>query len=339
MDFKNMEKDGLIIVNKHPEEALFIANYTAKVQYDRLWTDKLLQCRGLIFDHNEQIIARPFPKFFNLSEHEPEEIPVEPFEVFEKMDGSLGILYWIGDTPYISTRGSFTSEQALEGTCILNEKYTHLFDNLNKEATYLFEIIYPENRIVVDYKDKRDLVLLAVIDTKTGKDLAYDIHGFNTVKKYSSVKDLSSLVELNNKNKEGFVVRYASGFRIKVKFEEYVRLHKIITQVSSTVIWEHLKDDKPMDELLEKIPDELYEWIKFTKKDLINQFNNISKEANKEWKAILKTLPENHSEKDFALVASKRQYPSLLFSLNKGRDMAPRIWAMIRPDFEKPFSI
>mgnify|MGYP001034226955 CR=1 FL=1 len=66
---------------------------------------------------------------------------MEPFEVLKKMDGSLGILYWIGNMPYISTSGSFVSDQALAGTPILNKKCAHLLEYLNKEAINIFLII------------------------------------------------------------------------------------------------------------------------------------------------------------------------------------------------------
>ncbi len=339
MEFKKLEAQGLITINQHPEVPLFIANYTARVQYEQLWSEALLQCRGLIFDQHENIIARPFRKFFNLSEHQPNEIPKEPFEVFEKMDGSLGILYWIGDKPYIATRGSFTSEQAIEGTRILHEKYAGLFDQLNRKATYLFEIIYPNNRIVVDYGAQEDLVLLAVIDNKTGEDLPLPDIGFHLVNRYSGIRDLNDLVALEEDNKEGFVVRFHSGFRVKVKFEEYIRLHKIITQVSSKMIWEYLKEGKSMDDMLAEIPDELYDWVKATKGELIGQFEEISKKAKEALEAILADMPEDFSDKDFALKVVGHEWTPLLFSLYKGKDISERVWRMIKPEFEKPFSV
>ncbi|KAA3640893.1 MAG: 2'-5' RNA ligase [Bacteroidetes bacterium] len=339
MEFKKLEAKGLITINKHPEVPLFIANYTARVQYEQLWDEALLQCRGLIFDQHENIIARPFRKFFNLSEHQPNEIPKEPFEVFEKMDGSLGILYWIGDKPFIATRGSFTSEQAIEGTRILHKKYAGLFDKINREATYLFEIIYPNNRIVVDYGNQKDLILLAVIDNKTGKDLPLPDIGFRLVNRYFDINDVKELVALEVDNKEGFVVRFQSGFRVKVKFAEYIRLHKIVTQVSSKMVWEYLKEGKSMDALLEEIPDELYDWVKTTKGDLIRQFEEIAKKAEEALEDILADLPEGFSDKDFALKVVGHECTPLLFSLYKGKDISDRVWRMIKPEFEKPFSV
>ena len=79
--------EGLVIGQAHSTLPLAIFNYSRTCQYDRLWDDVTLNCRGLILDTEGNIIARPFPKFFNYEEHSAEEIPNELFEVYEKMDG------------------------------------------------------------------------------------------------------------------------------------------------------------------------------------------------------------------------------------------------------------
>jgi RNA ligase len=71
------------------------------------------------------------------------------------MDGSLGILYKVDGKPYLATRGSFVSDQAVAGTAMLHERYGDY--EFEDGFTYLFEIIYPENRIVIDYKGMSDL--------------------------------------------------------------------------------------------------------------------------------------------------------------------------------------
>ena len=73
----------------------------------------------------------------------------------------------------LATRGSFTSPQAIKGRELL-EKYD--YNRLAKDYTYLFEIIYPENRIVCNY-DFEDLILLGMIHTKTGDEV--NIHNDN----------------------------------------------------------------------------------------------------------------------------------------------------------------
>ena len=93
ISLQSMIDEQYIKVQKHPEEDLYIYNYTAKAQYERVWNEWTLQCRGLIMDADQKVVARPFPKFFNLGEIEGQVLPKESFEVYEKMDGSLGILY------------------------------------------------------------------------------------------------------------------------------------------------------------------------------------------------------------------------------------------------------
>src|ERR1700735_1376579 len=204
---QQMLDERMVIVQKHPGADLFIYNYTNKAQYEGVWNEITLQCRGLILDAERNIVSRPFKKFFNLEEYPADEIPDEPFEVFEKLDGSLGILYWLDDKPYIATRGSFISDQAVHASNILTEKYGDAIAKLDRNATYLFEIIYPENRIIVDYGHKDDLVLIAVIDNNTGDDLPLPHVGFPVVKKYSGIGDFNLLKDLAEENKEGFVIR------------------------------------------------------------------------------------------------------------------------------------
>ncbi len=327
---KTLVSERLINVQKHPDADLFIYNYSQTVQYSRLWNEVTLQTRGLILDANYNIVARPFPKFFNLTEHEPSEIPNLPFEVYEKLDGSLGILYWLNDAPQIATRGSFISEQAVHATQILHRKYAHLFDKLAKNCTYLFEIIYPVNRIVVDYGDTDDLVLLGVVNNLTGDDEPMQDIGFQIVKRYDGINDLDQLKALNLDNKEGFVVRFQNGFRVKMKFEEYVRLHRIMTGVSNIAIWEYLSEGKSFEELLEQVPDEFYEWVQQTVNELQTQFDAVLAEA----KSVYKELP---TRKETALYFNEQKYPGVLFNLYSGKSPDAGIWKLIRPEFSKPF--
>lgn len=143
--------DGYILVNKHPEHNLRILNYSRKVQFEKFWNSFTLLCRGLIIDDDGNVVAMPFVKFFNYEEHKAEEIPTTNFEVFDKMDGSLGILFYYAGNWHIATRGSFVSDQAIRAKEILKKYNT---EDLDEEITYLFEIIYPENRIVVNYGEE-----------------------------------------------------------------------------------------------------------------------------------------------------------------------------------------
>ena len=157
-------RDGYVSVRDHPEAPLQILNYTAAAQYDRAWDDVTRQCRGLIVHTGwDDVVARPWPKFHNYGEHEEGTLDLDALvEVTDKLDGSLGILYPAAKGQWaIATRGSFESEQAIRGTRMWRDNYSHM--RPEPGWTFLFEIIYPENRIVVDYAGAEDLVLLGAV--------------------------------------------------------------------------------------------------------------------------------------------------------------------------------
>jgi RNA ligase len=328
---QEMIAQNYIRVNKHPNCDLYIYNYTQFAQYERVWNEITLACRGLILNESLEIIARPFPKFFNLGEIENQNIPNTSFEVYDKLDGSLGILYWIDDTPYIASRGSFNSDQSNRATAMLHSKYKDSWALLNKKNTYIFEIIYPENRIVLDYGNTEALVLLGIIDTATATELPLQELGFPLVERYDGLNDINALQVLNQDNKEGFVIKFSNNYRLKVKFDEYLRLHRIITEVSNINIWEYLKTNQSMEEILERVPDEFFDWVKNTKTELENQYLAIERQCQTDFK-ILETVKET------ALYFQTCPYQSVLFAMLHKRDYAEIIWKRIRPTFEKPFS-
>ena len=162
-------EDGLISAQKHDTLQLIIWNYTQTCQFSKAWDEYTMAARGLITDLEGNVVARPFKKFFNIDEREEtkiENLPTETPDVYTKYDGSLGILYFDGDLPCIATRGSFNSDQAKWATEWIQTKFLKKSDFL-EGYTYLFEIIYPENRIVVDYGKERNVCYLTSRETET----------------------------------------------------------------------------------------------------------------------------------------------------------------------------
>jgi len=356
-------KDGWVERNDHPSLPISIYNYSRKTQYERKWDDITLKTRGLVLDTEGNVIAKSFDKFFNYEElvgnkWVESKIPNEPFEVFEKMDGSLGILFNYNNEWILATKGSFTSDQAIRGMEIL-KKYR--YEKLIKGFTYLFEIIYPENRIVCEY-DFEDLILLAVVDNKDGYELRIhddNIHlegirfrnlyknlGFKVVKKYDGVRDYSKLKSKISQNAEGFVIKFESGLRMKIKGEEYVRLHKILTELSTYDIWEHLKHGKDVMELVEKVPDEFDKWVKEQVRALKYGHFAISGYCGKAHDYFrygkYSDVDPEPSKKEFAEHLKKVVDPNLhaiMFAMWDGkRDKADElIWKLIKPKYSKPF--
>lgn len=356
---KNLEEyyeKGLLTKQNHPTLPLVIWNYTPEVQYGQIWDEITLQCRGLITDTAGNVIVRPFKKFFNYEELTNKNvIPVKGDYVYvqEKMDGSLGILFCYEDEWIMATRGSFVSDQAIKGMEILKRKYS-VFDRAwLQEYAYLVEIIYPENRIVVDYGKEKITFLSAVLnegfsgwkptdETELHWTMACSIFSANGIKKSDIVKTeqhfsfsdelYKSLKEKNEKNKEGFVLRFFPGnFRMKIKFEDYVRLHKIMTNISTTSVWEVLSNGENMNDLLKDVPDEFYEKIKEYETELLNEFLCLKSEYEDHFESIRRL----GTRKLFAQFATSFKYPSILFGILDGKDISPIIWKIIKPEFKK----
>ena len=236
------------LVSVRAEGPLRILNYTPRATYDRAWNQATLTCRGLIVDADDRVVARPFPKFFGPAEPDAPPVPEgRPMVVTEKLDGSLGIAYHHPDGGIrLATRGSLSSDQAVEATSIWHEKYAGV--RFRGGVTPLFEIIYPGNRIVTDYGDMRDLVLLAVIDVYTGVDLPLEVIDWPGPR--APRYDFGSFAELvdhvasaQESAREGYVVRFDTGpdrphVRLKLKFPAYVVTHRMLTGLTAARVWE-----------------------------------------------------------------------------------------------------
>jgi RNA ligase len=371
---------GLVVAQTHPTLPLSIYNYSRECQYNGMWDDITLNCRGLVLDTEGNVIAKPFPKFFNYEEHKPEDIPNEYFEVYEKMDGSLGIFFyyeeelsderryniWFNnnyqtgmerffdpnnlpnfDDPYyeptprikgewhMATRGSFQSEQAIKGMEIAN-KYN--YDKICVPGyTYLFEIIYPENRIVVDYGKEERLVLLGVMNRR-GEEFPYEEmvdEGWDIVMKYKTWgEDWETLKKEISKDNEGYVIRFSGGMRMKIKGDEYVRLHRILTNFSTKDIWELLRNNEQLEPFLDRVPDEFDAWVREVVRDLQSRYDNILKD----YRIIMDDIYDA-DKKVFAERAKRYPHPSLLFALYDGKNESAYdyVWKLLKPKYEKPF--
>jgi T4 RnlA family RNA ligase len=327
-------EQGYITCQIHPSLPLKIYNYTAKVQYERYWVEATLSCRGLVLDAEYRPIARPLPKFFNLSEHQgnlPDGVP----KIYEKLDGSLIILFHYQGRWEVASRGSFASEQAQMARVLL-DNYAEYLEKLDREHTYLFEVIYPDNRIVVDYGDARRLVLLAAVHTQTGVELEHtSVNWPDRAQTYPATDFPAWLKSIENSqsefaNSEGFILRWPNGFRLKYKLADYVRLHRIITRIQARDIWECLSQNQSLEGFLDSVPDEFYNWVKDTKQDLEAKYQAIETECQLAFKDL-------GNRRDTAAYFQTQKYPGVLFLMLDNRDYSPVIWKLIKPGFEKPF--
>lgn len=323
---------GIVRSAAHPHLPLTIYNYTERCQYDKLWDDLALKCRGLIM-YGDQIVARPFGKFFNDTEHDPSEIPWHlPCEVTEKLDGSLLIAFNFLGEWHTATRGSFISEQSYIGRNMLEAMGLRL----DPEITYLFEIIYPENRIVVNYGSRREIVLLAMVDRYTGVEISLDHAptGVKVVRRLPPTANAQDLRSIIRDDEEGYVVRFSNGFRIKVKGERYMQLHRTISGLSSRMVWEFMSQDRDLAEVLAVVPDEFAEWVRDESELIQAAFDRTKRRADDAFDAV-KYLP-TRKDKALTLLEDWSDVSSMAFLLMDGKDPSQAIWKAIYPELRRP---
>lgn len=300
---EQMLGEGFVRRQVHPTLPLAILNYSEKAAYDSVWNEATLQCRGLIYNTDtDEVVARPFRKFFNHGQMGAPQLDLDAAAVVtDKLDGSLGILYPTGERNgyAVATRGSFTSDQALHATDVWWEKYEREV-SLRPDWTYLCEILYPDNRIVVDYQGRDELVLLAVLDTETGKPLENLPSWPGPVVETLEYASLAEALEAEPRpNCEGLVVYFPdTDERVKIKQEDYMALHRILTGTNARNVWEvvAVKECAPMikdpkhwgsylgidparaqeclalgDEWLAEVPDEFHEWVRDTTREVTDK--------------------------------------------------------------------
>lgn len=352
-----LASNGYVREQVHPTEPLSILNYTDRAQtkpeiFEQVPT--LNHCRGLIYNSdNGYIVARPFAKFWNLGQAGAAKFQWnDRVIVTDKADGSLGILY---REPYsgqlsIATRGSFTSDQAIHATQVLRTKYDGWRPNGDID-TLLFEIVFPDNRIVLDYGDTDDLVLLGSVYIEAGgvdspqtAQVLHDWTGPVTETLFEGAFDEALKLPLNRQNAEGYVIReYGSSRMVKVKQEDYLLLHRAIFGLSTRRIYEAIVGGQTLEAILAPLPDEFHAWAAavhdelyaaFRKRyfDLSEAFICTRQYAGLEYLADPEAgLPTRDEKKHFASFAKEHDEPWALFAQLDGHDISEKIWKGLEP--------
>lgn len=342
----------------HPVLPLAIYNYTAKAQYAQSWDAVLRACRGLItqlssvnasFSHEETLLGRPWAKFHNFEEHDPDSLPHNAaVTVTDKLDGSLGIGVKYQDSVLIATRGSFTSDQALHATRVLESRYPHF--NPNPEWTYLWEIIYPQNRIVVNYHDFDDLTLLGAVHTASGEDIpltqAAKTWPGPVVDVFTYRNLMEALEAPDREGREGLVVQFHdTNLRVKLKQEDYIAIHRVVTDLNERRVWEVLSEHGTPDIILEVVPDELYPWVREVSNRLLTEHSNMTEQlkqdaraANEMVEAVGMVSGTSEYRKKLAATISEHPDRGLIFALTDGHDISAKVWEKLRPEAISPFA-
>jgi RNA ligase len=208
------------------------------------------------------VVATPFPKFFNVGE-QGQQVPDLPFETFEKLDGSLIIIFHHAGVWRAATKGNFDSDQARWARARLDAAD---LSALIPGVTYLAEATYPENRIVIRYGESA-LVMLAAY-AEDGTELTFDgvrevagRLGWKAAERHSfaSVGDLVIHARALPRTREGFVLRFSNGLRLKLKGDEYKRIHALISRVTPLAMWEAMVAGDDMEAIRRDLLEEFWD--------------------------------------------------------------------------------
>jgi RNA ligase len=330
-----MLDEGYIQVRHHPDYPFVIYCYTKKAMFDRVWNNTTMTCRGLIVNEETgEVLARPFRKFFNYGEPScPELNPNDFVQVYDKVDGSLGIVYNTPNGPQIASKGSFTSDQALHATNLLQTLYVDY--RAIEGITDLFEIVYPDNRIVLDYGERDELVYLGSVGIGSGDSYYRDMLHMPHAERGSMglLKDVLPIyLDMKRPNAEGVVIHAEEkDIRVKVKQQDYIELHRVMTGLNERQLWEWLSEGKEVDEILIDLPEEIHGWAEPILESMHNNYLELIEDIYTEYVKVWKIT----DRKEFAL-SVKHLNPwmhAAMFMMKDQNDdkLVPHIWKAVRP--------
>jgi RNA ligase len=285
---RDYEARGLIKSSTRGEFTVWC--YTPEAVLSHSWDEVTRACRGLVYHESGKLVSRPYPKFFNWNQTEAV-METGPFEAYEKMDGTLIVVGNHNDQPVVNTKGSFTTwhtekaESLLLGYCP------------PPGVTVLFELITPENRVVLDYNGFEGLVLLGGVFNDTGEDterpaeLAENTGWPGEVVRPHQFNMKSMLQTIQNpeagEGHEGFVVvwtkRGAPSNRVKLKFDKYLRMHAVYSNMTTKAVWEAVQAGT-LDDFMMLAPDEFEKAIIDVADDILDRADALMDEAKKHLK-------------------------------------------------------
>lgn len=320
---------GYVKEQKHPSLPLVILNYTDKATYDRRWNNVTMHCRGLIVDEDYlTVIARGPRKFFNYGEPSATQYPLDTqVRLTTKHDGSLGIGWcYVDEEDWhygVATRGSFTSEQALHATYHLSKDDKGNIDFAEShDYSRMWEIVYPENRIVLDYGDRDELIPLGTVDNETG--LIVNRPNSVLVDSQPAIMTLAEAIALPiPDDEEGYVLDVLDEYlnvvdHLKLKGDRYKELHAAIFGLTELRVYEAWLKDGCSD-FIEALPDEVQPWALA-----------VAQRLDREWITLRNTVTVA-----FLYVPTAPRREQAEYILSKHKELAPALFAMLDGNTEK----
>lgn len=304
---------------QHPNLVLF--------KYDQInspFAEPLVrECRGIVLDQNDnwRVVSRAFDKFFNHGEGHASPIDWSTARTFEKVDGSLCVLYAYAGRWHVATTGT---PDAGGRVGPLQLRFADLFwRTWGKYASappshdlaghvFFFELTSPHNRVVVphtedgltllggrfpDGLEMTPPVVSGLLDGAFPTARAFDLSSHTDI-----AATFSNMDPLHN---EGFVVVDSEFRRIKVKHPGYVALHHAKDGMSTRAFVEIVRSGET-SEVIAAFPEFGAEVAAIREK-----FDALAYELSCDYAAI----EHIETQKDFAKEALRSRCSAALFNV------------------------
>jgi len=135
-----------IVVRRYGD--LVLLNYTNAAQYSANWNNLLRVCRGIVLDHQANVVSFPFHKFFNIDEHDEtglQEVAGWQYRsITEKLDGvMIQVFRHRGEVVFASRHGIGTRASQL-AAALATDIATRILSRIDFRHTLICELIHPE---------------------------------------------------------------------------------------------------------------------------------------------------------------------------------------------------
>ncbi|MDF0553984.1 T4 RnlA family RNA ligase [Kamptonema sp. UHCC 0994] len=282
------------------------------------------QCRGIILDSSQdwQIISYPYNKFFNYGEIHANPINWNSAKVYEKLDGSLTVLYFYDGEWRVQTSGTPDASGEVNGFGFtFAELFWKVWNELGyqlpqeTEQCFIFELMTPYNRIVVQQKDNQ-IILHGVRNIQTllesDPSIWTEKYRWQLVTSYpltSWTEVIKAAEKLDPMNSEGYIICDGNFNRVKVKSPQYVAISHLREGFSTRRMIEIILTNEG-EEFLAYFPEwtELYQKVKDRYLSLIEEVEEVYRQHQ-----------HIENQKDFALAIKHLPYSGILFSLRSGK--------------------
>lgn len=279
-------------------------------------------CRGIILDkdNNWNPVCFPYTKFFNIGEPNAAVVDWKTAKVYEKLDGSLCQLYFYDKQWHVATSGLPDAlGQVNAERLTFKDLFWNVWHELGyelPEATnvcYFFELMTPDNRIVVNHKKNR-LVLHGARDLLSLKE--YDPQYWSNIHKWECVKTFpfanveevtESFKDMDPLEQEGYIVCDASFNRVKIKAPQYVTLHHAISNLTTRNLLNIVRTGE-LNEFIAYFPSIVEEHSVIAKR-----FSNLCLTAQEEYDKV----KHIENQKEFALTIKDNKFASAMFAVRK----------------------